>query len=104
MSPGQWQSPGPDIAAAIGHSRDLTEEKGHRYFFRLMANPRGYYGPFAERVAQDKHDRWCTIGLDISYAHDMTPNVLKLLKAQNPATTVVGGCQRAAYLGTQFHA
>lgn len=83
----------PYIAAALGYSRDLTEEKGHRYFFRLIANARAYYGPFAERVAQDKHTRWCTIGLDISYAHDMTPNVLKYLKAQNPATTVVDGCQ-----------
>jgi branched-chain amino acid transport system substrate-binding protein len=83
----------PYIAAALGYSRDLTEEKGHRYFFRLIANARAYYGPFAERVAKEKHDRWCTIGLDIAYAHDMTPNVLAFLKKNNPATSVIDGCE-----------
>jgi branched-chain amino acid transport system substrate-binding protein len=75
------------------YARPLTEELGHRYFFRLIANARGYYGPMAERLAQLPYKRWCTISIDFLYGRDTTEKVMTYLKQRKPETEVIPGCQ-----------
>lgn len=75
------------------YARPLTEEQGHRYFFRLIANARGYYGPMADRLAQLPYRRWCTISIDFLYGRDTTDKVIGTLKQAKPDTEVIPGCQ-----------
>lgn len=83
-----------------GYARELTEEAGHRYFFRLIVNARGYYGPMAERLAGEPYRKWCTISLDFAYGRDMTKNVIAYLKAKKPDVQVIDGCEFWVPIGT----
>ena len=37
----------------LGYARFLTEEAGHRYFFRIVTNSSAYYGPMVDRLVKD---------------------------------------------------
>jgi branched-chain amino acid transport system substrate-binding protein len=82
------------------YARPLTEEKGHRYFFRLITNARGFYGPMAERLAQLPYKRWCTISIDLLFGRDTTEQVMSYLKQRKPDTEVIPGCQYWVPLST----
>ncbi|MGB3393427.1 MAG: ABC transporter substrate-binding protein [Stenotrophomonas sp.] len=89
----------PYISAAAGYGRALTEENGHRYVFRLVANPRGFYGPIADALKELPYKRWCTIGVDFTPGHDLVSNIWANLKKNNPDIEVIDGCELWVPLG-----
>jgi len=81
------------LLIAFGYGRFLTEEAGHRYFFRLMSNSRAYYGPMVDRIIQGGYTRYCTISNDFAFGRDLVANVMDDLKKRNPKGELLNGCE-----------
>jgi len=77
----------------LGYSRFLTEEAGHRYFFRLITNDRVLGEIVAEAMAKRPQTKYCTIAIDFAFGRDITQVVMNRLKARNPAIEVIPGCE-----------
>lgn len=77
----------------LGYGRFLTEEAGHRYFFRLISNSRAYYGPMVDRLVKDGYTRYCTINNDFAFSRDLDKSVMGDLKKSNPKVEVIDGCE-----------
>ncbi len=84
----------------IGYSRFLSEEAGHRYFFRLITNDRVLGAGIAEALAKQPHTKYCTIGYDYAYGRDITKVVMARLKELKPEVEVMSGCEFWVPLGT----
>jgi branched-chain amino acid transport system substrate-binding protein len=84
----------------LGYSRFLTEEAGHRYFFRLISNSRAYYGPMVDRLVQAGYVKYCTINNDFAFGRDLNVSVMGDVKKQNPNAEILGGCEFWVPLGT----
>jgi branched-chain amino acid transport system substrate-binding protein len=84
----------------LGYSRFLTEEAGHRYFFRLISNSRAYYGPMVDRLLKEGKKRYCTINNDFAFGRDLNESVMGDLKKGNPQVEVIAGCEFWVPLGT----
>jgi branched-chain amino acid transport system substrate-binding protein len=84
----------------LGYSRFLTEERGHRYFFRLITNDRVLGQPMAEFLAKQPHTKYCTVGNDFAYGRDITQVVMTRLKELKPEVQVLSGCEFWVPLGT----
>jgi len=84
----------------LGYSRFLTEEAGHRYFFRLITNDRVFGHGFAESLSKQAPNKYCTIGNDFAYGRDITKVLMTRLKELKPAVEVVSGCEFWVPLGT----
>jgi branched-chain amino acid transport system substrate-binding protein len=84
----------------MGYSRFLTEEAGHRYFFRLITNDRVFGHTMAEALAKQPQTTYCTIGNDFAYGRDITSVMMTQLKKAKPAVEVVSGCEFWVPLGT----
>ena len=82
-----------------GYARFLTEEAGHRYFFRLLMNVRGFYVPIARQLAKQGYKRYCSINNDFEFGHDVNKSTLALLQAANPQLEIVPGCEFWVPLG-----
>jgi len=84
----------------IGYSRFLTEENGHRYFFRLITNDRVFGNVVADALAKQPHTRYCTIANDFAYGRDITKVVMTRLKELKPQVEIISGCEFWVPLGT----
>ncbi len=84
----------------MGYSRFLTEEAGHRYFFRLITNDRVFGHTVAEAMAKQPQAKYCTIANDFAYGRDITKVVMTRLKALKPDADVLSGCEFWVPLGT----
>jgi branched-chain amino acid transport system substrate-binding protein len=84
----------------VGYSRFLSEEAGHRYFFRLITNDRVFGNGIAEAMAKQPHTRYCTIGNDYAYGRDITKVVMTRLKELKPEVELLSGCEFWVPLGT----
>jgi branched-chain amino acid transport system substrate-binding protein len=84
----------------LGYARFLTEEAGHRYFFRIVTNSSAYYGPMVDRLLKDGHKRYCTINNDFAFGRDLNESVMGDLKKKNPQIEVIAGCEFWVPLGT----
>ncbi|MSQ18210.1 MAG: hypothetical protein EXR39_01305 [Betaproteobacteria bacterium] len=84
----------------VGYTRMLTEEAGHRYFFRLITNDRVFGNGMAETLSKLPHTRYCTIGNDYAYGRDITKVVMTRLKELKPDVEVLSGCEFWVPLGT----
>ena len=58
----------------VGYSRFLTEEAGHRYFFRLITNDRVLGHGMAEAMSKQPAKTYCTIGLDCPRTAAFSPS------------------------------
>lgn len=83
----------------VGYSRFLTEESGHRYFFRLITNDRVFGHGMAEAMSKQKPNKYCTIGNDYAYGRDITKVVMTRLKELKPSVEVLSGCEFWVPLG-----
>ena len=83
-----------------GYGRFLTEEAGHRYFFRLAMNVRGFYTPIARELAQKGYKSYCTINNDYEFARDVNRSTLAIIKEKAPDVAVLDGCEFWVPLGT----
>ena len=86
--------------SVIGFARFLTEEAGHRYFFRLVTNDRVYGYPVAEFMAKQAPNKYCTIANDFAFGREITRQVMTRLKELKPAAHVLPGCEFWAPIGT----
>jgi branched-chain amino acid transport system substrate-binding protein len=77
----------------LGYSRFLTEEVGHRYFFRLITNDRIFGHAMADHLAKQPHTRYCTVGNDFAYGRDITRVLMSRLKELKPSVEVLSGCE-----------
>jgi branched-chain amino acid transport system substrate-binding protein len=77
----------------LGYSRFLTEEAGHRYFFRLITNDRVFGYAIAEHLAKLRHTKYCTIANDFAYGRDITKVLMGRLKELKPDVEVLPGCE-----------
>jgi branched-chain amino acid transport system substrate-binding protein len=77
----------------LGYSRFLTEEAGHRYFFRIITNDRIFGHALADHLAKQPHTRYCTIANDFAYGRDITKVLMTRLKELKPAVEVLPGCE-----------
>jgi branched-chain amino acid transport system substrate-binding protein len=77
----------------LGYSRFLTEESGHRYFFRLITNDRIFGHALADHLARQPHTRYCTIGNDFAYGRDITRVLMTRLKERKPSVEILPGCE-----------
>ncbi len=84
----------------LGYSRFLTEEAGHRYFFRLITNDRVFGNVVAEALAKQPHTKYCTIANDFAYGRDITKVVMTRLKELKPSVEVLPGCEFWVPLGS----
>ena len=84
----------------LGYSRFLTEEAGHRYFFRLITNDRVFGHGMAELMASQAPKTYCTIGNDYAYGRDITKVFMEHLKARKPEAQLMSGCEFLVPLGT----
>ena len=84
----------------MGYSRFLTEEAGHRYFFRLITNDRVFGHTVAEALAKQPQAKYCTIGNDFAYGRDITSVLMTELKKAKKDVEVVPGCEFWVPLGT----
>ncbi|MFN0299846.1 MAG: ABC transporter substrate-binding protein [Burkholderiales bacterium] len=84
----------------VGYTRALTEEAGHRYFFRLITNDRVFGNGMAEALAKQPHTRYCSIANDYAYGRDITKVVLTRLKELKPEVELLSGCEFWVPLGT----
>ncbi|MFM9885673.1 MAG: ABC transporter substrate-binding protein [Burkholderiales bacterium] len=84
----------------LGYSRFLTEEAGHRYFFRLITNDRVFGDVVAEALAKQPHTKYCTIANDFAYGRSITNAVMKRLKELKPTVEVLSGCEYWLPLGS----
>ena len=83
-----------------GYGRFLTEEAGHRYFFRLAMNVRGFYTPMARELAAKPYTKYCTINNDYEFARDVNKSTLAIIKEKKPNIEVLSGCEFWVPLGT----
>ncbi len=83
----------------VGYSRFLTEEAGHRYFFRLITNDRVFGNGMAEAMSKQKPDKYCTIANDYAYGRDITKVVMTRLKELKSSVDVLPGCEFWVPLG-----
>ncbi len=83
----------------LGYGRFLTEEAGHRYFFRLISNSRAYYGPMVDRLLQEGYTQYCTINNEFAFSRDLNESVLGDLKRKNSKINVIDGCEFWVPLG-----
>ncbi len=84
----------------LGYSRFLTEEAGHRYFFRLITNDRVFGNIVAEALAKQPHTKYCTIANDFAYGRSITNAVMTRLKELKPTVEVLSGCEYWLPLGS----
>ncbi len=77
----------------VGYSRFLTEEAGHRYFFRLVVNSRGYFGPMAARLSKEPYKTYCAINNDFAFGRDLHESAMASLKEARPDIVVLDGCE-----------
>ncbi len=84
----------------LGYSRFLTEEAGHRYFFRLITNDRVFGHSVAEAMAKLSQTKYCTIANDFAYGRDITKVLMTELKKLKPGVEVLSGCEFWVPLGT----
>ena len=77
----------------LGYSRFLTEEAGHRYFFRLITNDRIFGHAMADHLSKQPHTKYCTIGNDFAYGRDITRVLMTRLKELKPSVEVLPGCE-----------
>jgi len=77
----------------LGYSRFLTEDAGHRYFFRLITNDRIFGHALADHLAKQPHTKYCTIGNDFAYGRDITKVLMTRLKELKPSVEVLPGCE-----------
>jgi branched-chain amino acid transport system substrate-binding protein len=83
-----------------GYGRFLTEDQGHRYFFRLAMNVRGFYTPIARELGQKGYKTYCTINNDYEFARDVNRSTLAIIREKAPDLTVLDGCEFWVPLGT----
>ncbi len=84
----------------LGYSRFLTEEAGHRYFFRLITNDRVFGNAVAEAMAKQPQTKYCTIANDFAFGRDITRVLMTRLKELKPGAEVLSGCEFWVPLGT----
>lgn len=84
----------------VGYSRFLTEESGHRYFFRLVTNDRVMGNGMAEAMSKQPAKTYCTIGLDYAYGRDITKVFMEHLKKLKPSAKLISGCEFWVSWGT----
>jgi branched-chain amino acid transport system substrate-binding protein len=84
----------------LGYSRFLTEEAGHRYFFRLITNDRVFGHGTAEQMAKQAPNTYCTIGLDYAYGRDITKVFMEQVTKLKPTARLIPGCEFWVPLGT----
>ena len=84
----------------LGYSRFLTEEAGHRHFFRLITNDRVFGNVVAEALAKQPQTKYCTIANDFAYGRDITKVVMTRLKELKPSIEVLPGCEFWVPLGS----
>ncbi len=84
----------------MGYSRFLTEEAGHRYFFRLITNDRVFAHAVAEALAKQPPTKYCTIASDFAFGRDLTKVFMTRLQAIKPDVEVLSGCEFWIPLGT----
>jgi len=84
----------------MGYSRFLTEEAGHRYFFRLITNDRVFGHSVAQVLVKQKQAKYCTVGNDFAYGRDITSVLITDLKKARKDVEVVSGCEFWVPLGT----
>jgi len=77
----------------LGYSRFLTEEAGHRYFFRLITNDRILGHSLADHLAKQPPTKYCTIANDFAYGRDITNVLMTRLKELKPSVEVLPGCE-----------
>jgi branched-chain amino acid transport system substrate-binding protein len=83
----------------MGYSRFLTEEAGHRYFFRLITNDRVFGHTVADAVAKQPQTKYCTVANDFAFGRDLTNVFMTRLKAAKPGVEVLPGCEFWVPLG-----
>jgi branched-chain amino acid transport system substrate-binding protein len=83
-----------------GYGRFLTEDAGHRYFFRLAMNVRGFYTPLARELAKKPLRKYCTINNDYEFARDLNRSTLAVIQEGAPDVRVLDGCEFWVPLGT----
>ncbi|WP_084799706.1 ABC transporter substrate-binding protein [Bradyrhizobium sp. Ai1a-2] len=83
-----------------GYGRFLTEDAGHRYFFRLAMNVRGFYTPLARELAKKPLRKYCTINNDYEFARDLNRSTLAVIREGAPDVSVLDGCEFWVPLGT----
>jgi branched-chain amino acid transport system substrate-binding protein len=84
----------------LGYTRFLTEEEGHRYFFRLISNSHAYYGPMVDRLLKIGYTRYCTINNDYAFGRSLNADVMGEIKQKNPKVEVIDGCEFWVPLGS----
>jgi branched-chain amino acid transport system substrate-binding protein len=84
----------------LGYTRFLTEEEGHRYFFRLISNSHAYYGPMVDRLLKLGYTRYCTINNDYAFGRSLNADVMGEIKQKNPKVEVIDGCEFWVPLGS----
>ena len=77
----------------LGYSRFLTEEAGHRYFFRIITNDRIFGYAFADHLSKQPATKYCTIANDFAYGRDITRVLMTRLKELKPSVEVLPGCE-----------
>ena len=77
----------------LGYSRFLTEDAGHRYFFRLITNDRIFGHALADHLSKQPFTKYCTIGNDFAYGRDITRVLMTRLKELKPSIEVLPGCE-----------
>ena len=87
------------LFTTLGYARFLTEEAGHRYFFRLITNSSAYYGPMVDRLLKLGYTRYCTISNDYAFGRSINSDVMGALKKKNPKLQVIDGCEFWVPLG-----
>jgi branched-chain amino acid transport system substrate-binding protein len=83
-----------------GYGRFLTEDAGHRYFFRLAMNVRGFYTPLARELAKKPLRKYCTINNDYEFARDLNRSTLAVIREGAADVRVIDGCEFWVPLGT----
>ena len=84
----------------VGYGRSLTEELGHRYFFRLGVNSRLFASPLAERMGKEKYKTYCAINNDYALGHDVHQGFFQDLKKHKPEVRILEGCEFWVPLGS----
>lgn len=83
----------------VGYGRSLTEELGHRYFFRPGVNSRLFASPLAERMGKEKYKTYCAINNDYALGHDVHRDFFSDLKKHKPDVQILPGCEFWVPLG-----
>lgn len=83
----------------VGYGRSLTEELGHRYFFRPGVNSRLFASPLAEHLGKEKYKTYCAINNDYALGHDVHRGFFDDLKKHKPDVQILPGCEFWVPLG-----